>query len=207
MLLKLLIHVQARYLLSPDKDLRKVGGVTGIKWFEDFLFYKSLLLPNTKKGRDIFKFFNDYVFGSEKIAHSGLGATSKNDEDFEDAMRAILDEEDSADENDSSEAPHEIADDNPDENNNNNSRPQTPPHSPTTILAELPSPAALSGPSQSVRLRSSPPTEPDDEIRGAETNDVDADATDEDTELYKKKKKSKAAAKGAKAATRTATRK
>ena len=49
-------------MLSPDGELRKEGGKTGIKWFEDFLAYKRILVVKTKKMQKLFQFFDEGVF-------------------------------------------------------------------------------------------------------------------------------------------------
>ncbi|ETW80244.1 hypothetical protein HETIRDRAFT_418281 [Heterobasidion irregulare TC 32-1] len=57
--------IMARYLASPDVKLEKVGALSRINYYDDFTFYKRLLITgkDTASIKVILRFFDEAVFG------------------------------------------------------------------------------------------------------------------------------------------------
>jgi hypothetical protein len=91
----LFIAFQARFLLSPDKEMAERGAVSGIEYHKDFDSYKKLLITkaNNKHVKDIYKFYNKIVFSSVSKLANNQGNSDGDDDDAMELAFQGLDED------------------------------------------------------------------------------------------------------------------
>ncbi|OBZ74322.1 hypothetical protein A0H81_05714 [Grifola frondosa] len=92
--------IMARFLVSPDTELKQVGSKSHINYQADFNAYKEILTrkAHTKSIKDLFNLYDKFVFSDEPLENIAavVADSHSNSTDVADIMR-LLDLEDTND--------------------------------------------------------------------------------------------------------------